>query len=210
MNIEALRQFSGVNVSRETFDRLEAFSNDFRSWADRINLVAPSTRDEFWRRHMADSLQLLSIKPSAVTWVDIGTGGGFPGMIVAIALAERNDSRVTLIESNRKKCGFLQMAKAKYAPQTQILPMRVQDAVPQIEPPNVVSARALADLDSLLAMTGPWLEQGSIGLFMKGREYVGEVEKSRTNWRFDLVAYESRTASDAAILEVSDIVPIKS
>ncbi|MEO1702918.1 MAG: 16S rRNA (guanine(527)-N(7))-methyltransferase RsmG [Pseudomonadota bacterium] len=210
MNWETLCDVSGVNVSRETFSRLEAFSNDFHIWADRINLVAPSTREEFWHRHVVDSLQLLNLRQTERHWVDLGSGGGFPGMVVAIALAEANDSRVTLVESNRKKCGFLQVAKAKYAPQAQVLPMRINEALPQIDPPQVVTARALAELDILLEMTQQWLSTGSVGLFMKGREYVGEVEKSRTKWGFDLVVYNSRTAPDSAILEVSQLTAIGS
>ncbi|MEO1748426.1 MAG: 16S rRNA (guanine(527)-N(7))-methyltransferase RsmG [Pseudomonadota bacterium] len=199
---------SGVNVSRETFSRLDAFSNDFQAWADRINLVAPSTREEFWRRHVVDSLQLLAICPKERIWADLGSGGGFPGMIIAIALADDHDSRVTLIESNRKKCSFLQMAKAKYAPRSIIVAGRIEEVVPDIEPPEIVTARALAELDVLLALTQRWLEQNTRGLFMKGREYVGEVEKSRTHWQFDLVTYKSRTAPDSAILEVSSLASV--
>ena len=210
MNEDRLSEISGVNVSRETFSRLEAFSSDFHAWADRINLVAPSTRDEFWRRHIADSLQLLELQRGAQHWVDLGSGGGFPGIVIAIAMAEQIDSRVTLVESNRKKCGFLQMAKAKYAPHARVLPMRIEQAVPQVDAPHVVTARALAELDMLLEMTEPWLSHKTVGLFMKGREYVGEVEKSRTKWGFDLVAYPSRTAPDSAILEVSHLTSVGS
>ncbi|MEO0545219.1 MAG: 16S rRNA (guanine(527)-N(7))-methyltransferase RsmG [Pseudomonadota bacterium] len=209
MTPEALSQYCGVNVSRETFSRLDAFSKDFEIWADRINLVAPSTREDFWIRHIADSLQLLAILPDYRIWVDIGSGGGFPGLVIAIALSERSDSRVTLIESNRKKCSFLQMMKSKYAPQATIIPQRIEEAVPNLPVPQVVTARALAELDSLLSLTQPWLAKQCIGLFMKGREYVGEIEKSRTNWNFDLVQFDSQTAPDAAILKISNLVPVQ-
>ncbi|MEL6819381.1 MAG: 16S rRNA (guanine(527)-N(7))-methyltransferase RsmG [Pseudomonadota bacterium] len=210
MTPDTLSELSGVDVSRETFSRLDAFSEDFDAWANRINLVAPSTREEFWRRHVIDSLQLIAIRRDAKVWADIGSGGGFPGLIIAIALADDRDSRVTLVESNRKKCAFLQMAKAKYAPRTNVVPARIEEAIPKIDAPEIVTARALADLETLLSMTRSWLEKSTAGLFMKGREYVGEIEKSRTHWQFDLVTYESRTAADSAILEVSKLAPLRS
>lgn len=205
MNLNELQDAAGLDVSRETFERLHAFAVDFEAWASRINLVAPSTREDFWQRHIVDSLQLLAFQPRARSWVDIGSGGGFPGMIVAIALGDKNDSRVTLVESNRKKCGFLQMARAKYAPEAVIVPARIEEAIHQISQPEVVTARALAELDVLLQMTHQWLAEGTVGLFLKGRGYEGEIEKSRANWDFDLVLYRSRTASDAAVLEVSKL-----
>lgn len=210
MTREELESLAGINVSRETFTRLEGFSAEFHHWANRINLVAPSTMNDFWRRHVADSLQLLSLHPSARYWVDLGSGGGFPGMIIAIALHEVRDSRVTLIESNRKKCGFLQLAKAKYAPETTVLAERIEVAVPQLDPPEIVTARALADLELLLDLTAPWLKKDTVGLFMKGRGYEAEIEKSRANWNFDLVRYDSRTASDAAVLQVSKLRSVQS
>lgn len=205
MNRSDLQDAAGLDVSRETYERLDAFAADFDVWAARINLVAPSTREELWQRHIVDSLQLLSLRPRTQRWVDIGSGGGFPGMIIAIALSDVADSRVTLVESNRKKCSFLQVAKSKYAPSTVILPTRIEDAIHQTPQPEVVTARALAELNLLLQMTRPWLASGTVGFFLKGRGYEGEIEKSRANWDFDLVLYESRTASDAAVLEVSKL-----
>lgn len=205
MNRETLEKLAGVHVSRETFARLEGFESDFNAWAARINLVAPSTRNEFWERHVADSLQVLAVHQGARSWVDLGSGGGFPGLVIAIALADDHDSRVTLVESNRKKCSFLQMMKSKYAPRSIIVPARIEDALDEISQPDIVTARALAELNTLFQMTQNWLASGTIGLFLKGRGYGGEIEKSRANWAFDLVVYNSKTASDAVVLQVSKL-----
>ncbi|MEL6920204.1 MAG: 16S rRNA (guanine(527)-N(7))-methyltransferase RsmG, partial [Pseudomonadota bacterium] len=178
MNREVLSAAAGYDVSRETYDALMGFHREFTDWSKRINLVAPSTENEFWQRHVADSLQLLSIKPAAKSWVDLGSGGGFPGMIIAIALDTLDDSRVTLVESNRKKCAFLQMARSKFAPRTTVVPSRIEDAASAIRPPDVVTARALADLSKLLSLSQSWLRNGAVGLFPKGRGYAQEIENS--------------------------------
>ncbi|MEL6436114.1 MAG: 16S rRNA (guanine(527)-N(7))-methyltransferase RsmG [Pseudomonadota bacterium] len=207
MNRDDFNAASGLNVSRETFARLTDFVHDFRAWASRINLVAPSTEHEVWERHVVDSAQLLALGIEGDHWVDLGSGGGFPGVVLAICLGERDDSRVTLVESNRKKTSFLQLAKAKHAPNMQVLPQRIGDVVPNTPAPDVVTARALADLSSLIEMTHPWLSSGTRGCFLKGRGYEAEIEKSRPKWRFDLVSHPSRTAADAAILEISNLRP---
>ena len=107
-------RFVSGSVSRETFDRLIAFEAIFRRWAARINLVASSTLSELWTRHILDSAQLARIKPDALSWVDIGSGGGFPGAVIALILKERPGASIDLVESNRKKAAFLQTSLAQF------------------------------------------------------------------------------------------------
>jgi len=99
-----------MSVSRETRDRLERFAELFQKWSRSINLAAASTHSELWDRHIRDSLQIFQLSPGAHDWIDLGSGGGFPGVVTAICLAERGDGWVHLVESNHKKASFLRMA----------------------------------------------------------------------------------------------------
>ncbi|MBO6638631.1 MAG: 16S rRNA (guanine(527)-N(7))-methyltransferase RsmG [Roseitalea sp.] len=195
----------GSNVSRETLRRMAQFADLFDAWSKRINLVASSTGDDFWTRHVADSAQLLRLKPDARHWADLGSGGGFPGMVIAILLSETEGAHVDLIESNRKKAAFLQTVRAACAPCASVHPARIEDAVLRLEAPQVVTARALAPLDDLLSLVTPWLAAGTTCLFHKGRGYADEVADSRAHWHFDLIVHESVAAPDSVILEISDV-----
>jgi 16S rRNA (guanine527-N7)-methyltransferase len=193
------------NVSRETRRRLEDYQTLFDKWSSRINLTAASTKGDFWQRHIADSAQLLDLAPDARHWVDLGSGGGFPGMVIAVLLEGVEGSSVELVESNRKKTAFLQAVKTKCAPSAIIHADRIECVVPRIAVPDIVTARALAGLPALLNMTSPWLTAGSRALFHKGRGYAAEIEESHANWKFDLVVHESRIDADSVILDVTNL-----
>lgn len=211
MTIESLSAQNGhdrlADVSRETRRRLEDFAALYGKWSPRINLTAPSTQKDFWRRHVADSAQLLDLAPDALHWADLGSGGGFPGMVIAILLQDRPDARVELVESNRKKTAFLQAVKAQSAPSAIIHAERIEQVVGRIAAPQIVTARALAALPALLSMTAPWLRKGSRALFHKGRGYAAEIEESHANWDFDLLIHQSRIDADSVILEISNLRP---
>lgn len=196
-----------ADVSRETRQRLEDYAALYEKWSPRINLTAPSTQKDFWRRHVADSAQLLELAPDARHWIDLGSGGGFPGMVIAILLQGRPGARVELVESNRKKTAFLQAVKAQCAPSAIIHSERIEAVVGRIARPEIVTARALAALPALLEMTSPWLREGSRALFHKGRGYAAEIEESHAKWDFDLVRHESRIDADSCILEISNLRP---
>ncbi|WP_295810529.1 16S rRNA (guanine(527)-N(7))-methyltransferase RsmG [uncultured Nitratireductor sp.] len=189
-------------VSRETFDRLVAFEEIFRRWSRHINLAAPSTLEALWERHILDSAQLLSLEPDALTWLDVGSGGGFPGAIMSILLAEKRDSAVHLIESNRKKASFLVSALNEVGITPRVHAKRIEDCHGLVQTPQIVTARALAPLPLLIELTEPWLSKGARGLFHKGRDYRREVEESGNTWRFDLVEHEDKVDAAAIILEV--------
>jgi 16S rRNA (guanine527-N7)-methyltransferase len=195
------------DVSRETRRRLDDFAKLYEKWSPRINLTASSTQSDFWRRHVGDSAQLLDLAPEATHWADLGSGGGFPGMVVAILMQDVSDARVELVESNRKKTAFLQAVKAQCAPSAVIHATRIEDVVGQIQAPEIVTARALAPLPKLLNMTSVWLGDGSRALFHKGRGYAAEIEESHAQWNFDLVRHESRIDAESVILEIANLRP---
>ncbi|MEM5502022.1 16S rRNA (guanine(527)-N(7))-methyltransferase RsmG [Ahrensia kielensis] len=194
-----------LNVSRETMDRLIAFETLFEQWSKRINLIADSTKGEIWQRHIEDSAQLLLIKPDMRHLVDIGSGGGFPGIVLAAMLEDVDGARVDLVESNRKKTAFLMAAKAQCARSVNIHSKRIEDALPAIQTPDYVTARALAALPKLFELTQCHLSNGAVGLFHKGRGYREELEESHANWDFDLVIHKSRIDTESVILEIANL-----
>lgn len=196
-----------VDVSRETQEKLRRFVDLFQKWARTINLVAPSTLSEVWDRHVRDSLQLRNIVPGPVRWIDLGSGGGFPGIITAICLTEYGAGWVDLVESNKKKSSFLRMALLETGARGAVHPIRIEDAVKTLDAPDVISARALAELDQLLDYVRPWSETNpNLKLiFHKGRDYQAEIDKARGRWRFDLVVHKSVVEADSVILEISSL-----
>lgn len=192
-------------VSRETFEDLKGFEQDLRRWSTRINLVAPSTLSALWQRHVLDSAQLLPLAGANSRWLDIGSGGGFPGAVIAILLKERPGASITLVESNRKKAAFLASTLAAVKAPAIVLPIRVEEAWGRGLSPQVVTARALAPLSALLGLARPWLESGATGLFHKGRDYRSELVNSAADWRYDLVEHRSAIDEDSAILAISNL-----
>ncbi|HWK63876.1 MAG TPA: 16S rRNA (guanine(527)-N(7))-methyltransferase RsmG [Rhizobiaceae bacterium] len=206
LQLEGLRAIAGP-VSRETFERLREYESMFRRWAGRINLAAPSTLADVWTRHILDSAQLALLAADARTWLDVGSGGGFPGAVMAIILQDRADARIDLVESNRKKAAFLQTALGPYRGNVRVHARRIEDVYRQVGQPEIVTARALAPLPLLLNLTSPWLSAGATGLFHKGRDYRAEVKESRDAWNLDLVEHQSRIDPESVILEIRNLRP---
>lgn len=198
-------ELNGVRVSRETQERLQHFAQLFQKWAKTINLVAPSTIDDLWRRHIADSAQIFQLHPATDHWVDLGSGGGFPGVITAILLAEKGAGHVDLVESNQKKAAFLRVCLRECAARGAVHAIRIEEAPSAIRNCDVISARALAELEMLLDYAAPWLDRNeNLRLFLhKGRDYERELQKARGRWEFDLVKHQSVVERDSVILELS-------
>jgi 16S rRNA (guanine527-N7)-methyltransferase len=192
-------------VSRETFEQLNAFQALFEKWSARINLAAPSTLPELWSRHILDSAQLLPLAPNAQKWLDLGSGGGFPGAVLAVLLMEREGASIGLVESNQKKVAFLRYALAQAGAPVIVHARRVEDFARDAGPVDIVTARALAPLPALLSLARPWLEAGAKGLFHKGRDYRREIEESRDAWQFDLVEHRSAIDAASVILEIDKL-----
>lgn len=195
-----------VPVSRETGKRLTAYVELLRKWQRAENLIAPSTEPEIWRRHVADSAQLVAIFPQARRWLDLGSGGGFPGLVVAILLAEHSDAMVHLTESNRKKCAFLRAAIRATAAPAIVHEGRIEGTIVSwSEPIDRISARALAPLDALLALAAPLMERGIPAAFHKGQDFVREIAQATQSWGYDLVKHDSRVGDGGAILDISHL-----
>lgn len=192
-----------MGVSRETLERLNAFAQVFTKWASAINLVAPSTKADLWERHILDSAQLMMLQPQPGQWVDLGSGGGFPGIVTSIFLAERG-GHVHLIESNNKKAAFLRAALAATGGRGTVNAVRIEAAPDIIQSCDFLSARALADLDLLCGYAEPWaLRNPDMVCYLhKGRDYRSEVEKSHRRWSYDLVKHTSIVEPDSVVLEI--------
>lgn len=196
-------------VSRETEQRLDAIVALLAKWQRTINLVAPATLPHVWTRHVADSLQLVPIAGEATRWVDLGSGGGFPGLVVAAALAERPGADVTLVESDSRKAAFLrEAARIAELPAT-VLPVRIEQVAPSIaQGVEIVSARALAPLPRLLDLAAPFLSQGARGLFLKGQDVDNELTQAAKSWRIKTEIRDSLTDASGHILIVQAAEPL--
>lgn len=191
-------------VSRETASRLEALVALVRRWQSVRNLVAPSTLPQIWSRHVLDSAQLVALAPVGATrWVDLGSGGGFPGLVVAALLRERPDFRATLVESDQRKAAFLRTAARELTLPVDVEADRIERVIPTIAACDVVSARALAALPVLLDMAGPLIERGAIGLFPQGEQASSELTQSDPTGRFHIALTPSVTHPSAAIAVVT-------
>jgi 16S rRNA (guanine527-N7)-methyltransferase len=201
----AARTASDLNVSRETFEKLELLERELRRWQAIKNLVGPATLDQIWDRHIVDSLQLLNLVPDARTWIDLGSGAGFPGLVLAIAGAERG-LKVHLVESNSRKCSFLRHISRLTGAGATVHEARLETVIPGfVGKADVVSARALASLFMLLEWTEPLLKAGTIGLFPKGRDAEIELTEARKRWTFEPDVLPSLTDSEARILRITSI-----
>ncbi len=195
-------------VSRETFSRLEILVNRIEEWQKKTNLIATSTFNDIWDRHIADSLQSVAIKPDAKSWIDIGSGGGFPGLVITAVMAEVDKSEVDLVESNQKKAAFLRQVNRQMGSKAKVHCFRIEEVNKIINTPEIVTARALAAMPLLLELSSPWLLNGATALFHKGREFETELKDCDGLWEFDLIIHESIVSSDSVILEISNLKKI--
>jgi 16S rRNA (guanine527-N7)-methyltransferase len=193
-------------VSRETLEKLKTYEALLRRWQPTINLVAPSTLENAWERHFADSAQLLALAPAdALRWLDLGSGAGFPGLVLAIMLTERKGAKVALIESDSRKAAFLAEIARKTGAPVDILCKRIETAATQakLSPFEVVTARALAPLPRLLSLARPYISPTTVGVFPKGREAEAEIEAAREGFEFDVALTPSLTDAQGQILVVT-------
>jgi 16S rRNA (guanine527-N7)-methyltransferase len=219
---EAFQEAFGV--SRETLDRLRIYEALLKTWQKTINLVSPSTLDDTWHRHFSDSAQLVDLAlanlpprpPSeqdlggqgGKSWLDLGSGGGFPGLVVAIMLAERApEVRVTLVESDSRKAAFLGEVARKTGVAVEIRAERSEKAATQAKSQirDVITARALAPLPKLLGLVQPFFSPQTVALFPKGREAEVEVGEARERFGFDFSLAPSLTDAQARIVIIRNL-----
>jgi 16S rRNA (guanine527-N7)-methyltransferase len=195
-----------VSVSRETEARLDRFVELLMEWQTKTNLVATSTLPHLWTRHIADSLQLLALVPSAKVWVDLGSGGGFPGVVLACALAETRGARVHLIERNARKAAFLREALRVTSAPGLAHPTGIEDTVDSIPSPiDCVTARALAPLHQLIGFAEPLVRRGARALFLKGQDVEAELTEATKYWNIVPRLHPSLTGGQGCIVELDRI-----
>ncbi len=180
---------------------LNSFRAILEDWSERMNLVGPSARTDFWRRHAYDSAQLLDVAPmTAKTWADLGAGAGFPGVVLAIMLKAIPGAHVHLVDSQTKRCRFLSEVVAALK-----LPATVHNARAEtlkLTGIEMVTARACAPLPRLLGYAHPLMKAGARGLFLKGRGVEAEIAEARETWRFDATLTPSRSDPSGMLLGI--------
>ena len=193
-------------VSRETEGRLQRYVDLLLEWQAKTNLVAPSTLPNLWTRHISDSLQLLSLAPSATLWVDLGSGGGFPGIVLACVLAETPGAVIHLIERNAKKAAFLREALRITSAPGVIHLADIGDSVDRITGKvDCVTARALAPLHQLIGYAEPLVRLGAKALFLKGQDVDAELTEATKYWNIKPQLHSSRTGGHGWIVELDQI-----
>ncbi|MBT3550479.1 MAG: 16S rRNA (guanine(527)-N(7))-methyltransferase RsmG [Rhodospirillaceae bacterium] len=192
------------NVSRETLDRLKSYVDHLSQWQSKLNLIGSSEINHIWDRHILDCAQLIPmIKPIHGSKLDLGSGAGFPGMVLAIL----GVSDFTLIESNTRKCVFLRQAARLTETSAEIFDGRVED-YKSTEPARVITARALAPLDKLFAMAHPLLAADGVCILLKGQNFKQELTDSRKRWHINVEIHPSESDSSGRILIIKGLEPI--
>jgi 16S rRNA (guanine527-N7)-methyltransferase len=186
-----------------TLERLKIYETLLRKWQRVINLVAPSTLDALWVRHFADSLQVSDAAPDARRWLDLGSGAGFPGLVTAIGYAGDPAAAVHLIESDQRKCAFMQSVSRETGAPAIIHCGRIEQILPTLDGPiEAISARALAPLPVLLGYAGKLIENGATAVFSKGQQAEAELTDSRLADRFSITTLPSRTSDSGRLVVV--------
>jgi 16S rRNA (guanine527-N7)-methyltransferase len=193
---------AATGVSRETLARLKAYVDVLTDWNARHNLVSAKSLDDVWRRHVWDSAQLVPlIPPGAKTVADLGSGAGFPGLVIAEML--RGRASVTLFEATRKKADFLAAAAERMELPVRIRNVRIEAAKYPVA--EIVTARALAPLDKLLGYAQQMADKNTVCLFLKGQSLVSELTEARKSWRMKALQHPSITDPSGVILEVREL-----
>lgn len=209
MNAQAFAE--QFNVSRETMVHLTTYQALLGKWQKSVNLVGPSTLAQYWHRHVADCAQILDLAPkTARIWLDIGSGAGFPGVVLAILLADRPEgapqAQVHLVESDRKKVSFLRAVLRDTGAPATVHHMRIEalsEALPEaLAEVDVITARALASMQGLAGLMAPFFNPSTIALLHKGRDWQEELTQAQQYWKLETIAHESRTDADARLIEV--------
>ena len=193
-----------INVSRETEARIATYVDLLTKWNATINLVSKISISEVWERHIVDSLQIFNFGSNATHWVDLGSGGGLPGLVVAILASEKAPNMlVTLVESDQRKAAFLRHASQALAVKTQVITDRIEAVLPLDA--DVISARALAPLPQLCAFAARHLAADGLAIFPKGKSAQSEIIEARKSWQFSLQSHTSITESSSFVLLLKGI-----
>ncbi|MAB12746.1 MAG: 16S rRNA (guanine(527)-N(7))-methyltransferase RsmG [Parvibaculum sp.] len=195
---------AATHVSRETMERLAQYESLLLKWQRSINLVAKSTLDQLWQRHMLDSAQLANLAPdSARCWIDLGSGGGFPGLVIAILLRDRPGFRMHLVESDQRKGIFMREVIRETGAPAEVHTARIENFARETDlKPDVVSARALAAMDRIIEWAHPLFGPETIGLFLKGQGLEDELTSARKGWIFEETVIPSLSDPSGSVLQL--------
>ena len=208
LSVDKARALALTPVSRETESRLDRFVEVLLRWQNKLNLVAPSTLPELWTRHVADSLQLIALAPKARIWVDLGSGGGFPGL--PIALAGDAGTQVHLVESNGKKAAFLREAARVTGARAVVHQERAEKFGESCaESVHAVTARAVAPLKTLCDQAFPLVSRGAIAVFPKGQDVDVELTHAAKYWRLEASKVPSKTSSTGSIVVIHSLEALR-
>lgn len=203
---------AGFGVSRETAEKFDTYAALLKQWQKAVQLVAPSTLDAIWSRHFADSAQVAGeAPPGARLWLDLGSGAGFPGLVIAILASDPGSAlhglRVVLVESDTRKAAFLREVARQTGCAVDILGTRIESPSTRdkVGTVDVISARALAPLTDLFRLAHPFWRPDTLGLFLKGRDAEKEVAVARTDWTFELELKPSSTDPAGRIVRVRNL-----
>ena len=199
--------FGVLDVSRETISQLRDFEALVQKWSPKINLVSKAELPKLWDRHIVDSAQLFRQAPDAGHWLDIGSGGGFPGVVVAILSQNSGqDHTFTLIESDQRKCVFLRTAARTLGLDLTVMSERIENVRPLNA--DIITARALSNLGALLGFAERHLAKGGTALFPKGETWEKEHMSAQDVWSYRCEAITSETNAAAAVLKIQDITRV--
>jgi 16S rRNA (guanine527-N7)-methyltransferase len=195
-------------VTDTVLERLEMFAALLCEWQSTHNLVGAGSLEHLWARHIEDSLQLAELAPEARNWVDLGSGAGFPGLVVAIARADDPDFNVTLVESNRKKSAFLRAAIRMTGAPARVFTGRIENyKAAQTDSAEVISARALAPFAELCRLAFPLMQAETQLILLKGQDFVHEEQVAAKSWSYDLLTFPSVTDQSGRIITVTNLRP---
>ena len=197
------------NVSRETIAKLKAYETSLSEWQAKFNLVSNNSLSEAWNRHFLDSVQLIEYIPNnAKTLLDFGSGAGFPGMVIAVVVAEKQPKlKITLVESIKKKTLYLNVVRELCGVNVDIINDRIENLKPQKA--DVITSRAMCNLSDLLKYAYRFTTKNTIMLFPKGKNYQTELEKAKERWRFDCKAEQNKVSDEGVILVITNLSPLK-
>lgn len=181
-------------------ERLKIYEALLLKWQPKMNLVAPSTLKSIRQRHIEDSLQVFDALPTAKVWADIGSGGGFPGLVTAMRLSGVAGGVVHLIESDHRKCAFLREVSRETMASAEIHRGRIEDVLPTLSKLDAISARALSSMAQLMEMTHDRLQNGSMGVFLKGQDVASELTKTPIYSNLLFRFLQSRTEPQGVIV----------
>lgn len=192
-----------VPVSRETAERLDVYVELLGRWRNATNLIGETSFATVWTRHIADSAQILPLVPGATRWVDIGSGAGFPGLVIAIQLADVANALVHCVESDRRKCAFLREVVRATGAKAEIHAQRIEAVDPtRLGPADAVTARALAPLPKTIELATAWLDTGAVGAFPRGRSSLVQLGDSGLAQAFAVEVVPSVVDKEAGILVI--------